>query len=81
MSIELPFPSGVDLAGQRVGVQVVAVDPQANPAGLAFSNGILLIMDDVGFRLECATVMAPDANDQGVFPPFKGLAPIVTFGF
>jgi hypothetical protein len=81
MLVELPFPSGVDLAGQRVGIQVVSVDPQANPAGLAFSNGILLIMDDVGFRSECTTVLAPDANDQSPFLPFKGLAPIVTFGF
>lgn len=81
LSIELPFPSGVDLAGQRVGIQVLAADPQANPPGLALSNGILLIMDDVGFRLECATVLALDANSQSPFLPFKGLAPIVTFGF
>ncbi len=81
MAIDLPFPADVDLSGQRIGVQVVAVDPQANPAGLAFSNGVVLIMDTVGFSPGCSTVLFPGTGNQSPFPPFRGVAPVVLFGF
>ena len=40
-----------------------------------------LIMDTVGFPPGCSTVLLPGTGNQSPFAPFRGVAPVVLFGF
>lgn len=80
MTIDLPFPSGLDLSEKKVVIQVAMLDPAANPLGIALSNGVILLMDTREYALQCSTLMMAGVGDTSPFPPLLGVAPVVTFG-
>jgi hypothetical protein len=79
LPVDLAFPDVPQLYGQRVGVQVVAVDPAANALGLAFSNGVVLMMNHTPFGQAAATVLAPGTLARSPWSRFAGMAPVVAF--
>ena len=77
VAVSLPYPSGLWSAGQRIGVQVMVLDPAASAVGVGVSNGVMLVMDRVGVGPQCATVFAPGAQTMSPWAPWRGLLPVL----
>lgn len=68
-------------AGDRIGVQAAVLDPAANPAGIALSNGVVLVLDQGGVGARASSLFLPGpltATSRSPWYPFVGLMPVLT---
>jgi hypothetical protein len=74
----ITMPANVVPAGARIGFQMVVLEAGANPAGIAASNGVIVVPGSIGIGPHCTTVMAQGSSPtQASWPPYQGLMPVL----
>jgi hypothetical protein len=74
----IALPANAVPAGTRIGFQMAILDAAANPAGIAATNGLIVVPGNIGIGPRCATVMAQGHPATiASWPPYQGLMPVL----
>lgn len=63
--------------GMKIGVQAGWLDPARPGLPISVSNGVMLVLNDIGVGDDCSTVFFPGTATTSPWPPEIGLMPVL----
>jgi len=67
--------------GIRLGVQAAWLDPDRPGFSMSFSNGLVMVLNNVGVGAKCATAWFPATATTSPWQPFLGQMPVLTLTY
>jgi hypothetical protein len=79
--VTFPLAAGATAIGMRIGVQSAWLDVSRPGLPLSVSNGVALVLNDVGVRARCATVYFPGAASTSPWFTYIGQMPVLVLEY
>ncbi|MFO1076885.1 MAG: hypothetical protein U1E73_04065 [Planctomycetota bacterium] len=74
---QFAMPNGIFAVGSKVGCQAAWLDTSRPGLPLSISNGVQLVLDNIGVQARCATAFFPGAAAWSPWAPYIGQMPVV----
>jgi len=74
-----PLVSGATTIGMRIGLQAAWLDQSRPGLPISVSNGLMLVLDEIGVGNDCATQFFPGSTMLSPWYRFGGQMPVLVF--